>query len=210
MSTTLINVLEKFKKVEKGPLDPQRSGADGAEDDFIGKHIDNVEDHDDSVNKDGHPHTAGEKGKRAPIKKHRKGYEKGEDETVYEEVDLIDEELEILANIVEEAIDEFMEEATDEEREIIAEMLETDEGYNELIAAVLEAKDDCECDDDEDDEDNVKINPKLKNAQKKEMGGIKEDIERRADQKIVKAKTPDGKVVFRKQRAETAVSKNSD
>lgn len=209
-NNNLINILEKFKKVEKGILDPQRSGADGAEDDFIGKHIDNVEDHEDPANPGSHPHDAGKKGKRTPIKKHRKGYEKGEDETVYEEVELIDEEVQMISDLVMEALDEFMSEATDEEADIISEMLETQEGYDELINAIFEAKE-CDEDDEDDDEDGIiDDKPKLKKDKDNAEQKVTEDIERRADQKVVKVKTQEGKVVFRKQRPETELSKSTD
>jgi ribosomal protein L34E len=38
---------------------------------------------------------------------------------------------------------------------------------------------------------------------------VKEDTERHADAKMVKVKTPEGKVVWRKQRTETEVAKGA-
>ena len=242
MSDLLNNILEKFKKVDGGYLDPDRSGADGAEDDFIGKHIDNVDTHDAPVVKDGHPHTPKNPKEMAPRKKHRKGYEPGEDEEVYESTDFIDiltlkemmnvsdidgedileslsleEANEFFFQLVDEAIEEYYEEEADEEeRAIIEELTSTPEGYQELFFDLLEAKDEDDEEDDDDDDDeeddddededdeDVDVNPKLK---KTKMG---EEIERRADVKMVKVKTPEGKVVYRKQKPETEVSKHSD
>ena len=39
---------------------------------------------------------------------------------------------------------------------------------------------------------------------------VKEDIERKADIKMIKTKTPEGKVVWRRMRGEIEVSKRSD
>jgi hypothetical protein len=51
---------------------------------------------------------------------------------------------------------------------------------------------------------------KEKGSKKSETMATQEEIERHADVKMVKMKTPDGKVVYRKQRVETEVSKKSD
>lgn len=221
MSDILINILEKFKKVDGGPLDPKRSGADGAEDDFIGKHTDNIEVTDAPVVGGGESHSPKNPDKMAPRKKHRKGYEPGEDADVYESTDFmyvdeiaeamdLSEETEMYFNLIEEAIQEFIEEeASDEEKEVLEAWLQTEEGYSEFIQFIFEEDDDDdedeEDDDDEDEEETsgkkgvIEKDPKLK----KEVQT--EEIERRADVKMVKVKTPDGKVVYRKQRPEIKI-----
>lgn len=232
MSDLLNNILEKFKKVDGGYLDPDRSGADGAEDNFIGKHVDNVAVHDSPAVKDDHPHNAKHPKEMAPRKKHRKGYEPGEDEDVYESTDFIDimslkemmsiddlEESDILEslsleeanefffNVLQEAVEEFYEEADDEEKAILDEM--TEDEYVDFLQQIFEEKcpecgcKECECEDEEDDDEDVDVNPKLNKVKN-------EEAERRADVKMVKVKTPEGKVVYRKQRPETEVSKATD
>lgn len=254
MSDILQTVLEKFKKVDGGILDPQRSGADGKEDDFIGKHIDNVEVTDGpGVEKEkGHPHAAGEKAKMAPRTKDRKGYNPKEDAEVYESADEgydidqyynidedIEEEIDIdmdvlkedavyFMNIFEEAVEEFIEEeADDEEKEMLEEMMSTDEGIMELIDSLFEEKEcgecgkslnNCSCDDDDDDKDDedvIDAKPMLKKSAKEGYGkkkisennrvGPADVITKRADTKMVKTRTPDGKVIFRKQHSDVDV-----
>lgn len=251
MSDILNTVLEKFKKVDGGILDPQRSGADGSEDDFIGKHTDNVETTDGpGVEKEnGHPHNAGEKAKMEPRKKHRKGYEPKEDSEVYEsadegydiedfyseldedidiDMDLLKEDTIYFMNIFEEAVSEFIEEEADEEeKEMLEEMMSTDEGIMELLDALFEEKEcgecgapiaKCSCDDndeDEDDDDIIDDKPKLKKTDKKETTEgygkkktTKEDadvITKRADVKMVKTRTADGRVIFRRDRKDIKV-----
>lgn len=232
MSDTLQKILEKYKKVEKGPLDPKRSGADGKEDDFIGKHTDNV-DVKDAPGKVEHDKIEGaaKKIKRKPFK----GYEPGEDEDMYEsvdhvsldEVDMTEEEFELMIEedatfylkMIDEAVQEFIdEEATEEEKELLDEMLSSDEGYEEFIDILFEGKKGVADENKEGGDDVIDPNPKLKGkkAQGDGKGGakedqmVKEDIERHADVKLIKTKTPEGKVVWRKKRAETEVSKRSD
>lgn len=233
MSDLLKNILEKYKKVEGGYLDPQRSGADGSEDDFIGKHIDNVEVTDSPSSPEGKQHKATTK--MAPRKKHRKGYEPGEDADVYESADFIpaetlkemmnsihpldeedesffdslslEESNEFFTNVILETVNEFYEEeASEEERQMIEEMLSSEEGYEELLSYMFESEDEDEEDDDEEEEDDddedeggIDDKPKLKKEK------YSEEIERRADVKMTKVKTPDGKVVYRKQRPEIKI-----
>lgn len=212
--SNLRSILEKYKKVEGGHLDPQRSGADGAEDDFIGKHIDNVDTYEGpSVDADGRSHTPKNPDKMAPRKKHRKGYEPGEDKSVYEESDLsLDEDMKAFAYLVNEAVSEFYEEeATESEKQWLDEMLSTNEGYEELISALFEEdKDEDECEECGespcccDDAKASKTKDTIVNTEPK-LNQVKENIERTADVKMVKVKTPDGKVVYRKQRPEIKI-----
>lgn len=211
MNNVVKDILEKMKKVEDGPLDREDKGED--EQNFIDKHVDNVEVTDTPVLKKtgGHPHSAGEKQAMAPRKKHRKGYEPGEDAKVYEELSL-EESTDIMFELIEEAITDFLEEdATEEEAAILSEILSSEENYEEFIDMMFEEKcedcgcEECECDDDDDEV--IDDNPKIKKEKGKK---VNEDIERHADVKLVKVKTPEGKVVFRKQRAETEVSKKTD
>lgn len=234
-----------MQKVERGYLDQDEKGQ--GEQDFIDKHVDNVEVTDAPGVKaqGGHPHNAGAKAKMAPRKKERKGYEPGEDAEVYESDQSFDAIAQLLenmdengiANLIDEAIEEFIdEEATEEEASLVLEMLSTDEGTEEFMSWIFEAESDCcekcgeeecECDDDEDDDEDgdVDTKPKAKDGDVAENYGcsssskskkskkskkVAEDIERHADVKMVKVKTPEGKVVFRKQRAETEVSKKTD
>lgn len=223
MSDILNNILEKFKKVDGGILDPQRSGADGQEDDFIGKHIDNIDTTESEPASHNKKHA--DSTKMYDRKKHRKGYVPKEDAEVYESADEgydienyydeLDEDLDIdmsmlkedtlfFMQIIDEAVAEFVEEEADEEeRLMIEEMLSTDEGYMELVDALFEGTDKCD-DDDEDEEDDdddevIEKNPKLKKDTK-----MKEEI-KRADAKMVKTKTPEGKVIFRKQKSNIKV-----
>lgn len=215
-NNTLTDILEKYKKVERGYLDNKDEG----EENFIDKHIDNVQvtDHPSVEKEKGHPHNAGEKAKTAPRKKDNKGYEPGEDAKVYESVQEIDEELDNFLQIIEEAVDDFlMNDASEEEALLIREMFDTDEGYAEFMEMMMEADDycdhcgekPCECDDDDDDE-TIEDQPKMKKEPKMSKGNTNEETQRKADSKMVKVKTPEGKVIWRKQRSETEVSKHND
>jgi len=93
----------------------------------------------------------------------RKGYTPGEDEEVYEQH----------AADITQAVEDFLEEAS-----ALEELFATEEGYDELVAAIFESddddeddddEDDDEDDDDEDDDDEVEIetNPKVKKESKK-------------------------------------------
>ncbi|MDB4726222.1 hypothetical protein OAF54_02205 [bacterium] len=251
MSDILNNILEKFKKVDGGPLDPKRSGADGHEDEFIGKHIDNIETTDGPGQKEVDASNAKTKlSKRKP----HKGYNPKEDEEVYEssdegydiekfydmeedldidiDMDVLKEDAVFFMNIIDEAVAEFIEEEADEEeKEMLEELMSSDEGYMELIEALFEEKEcgecgkemsKCDCDDDdhdEDDDDVIDSSPKLKGQKKqdaaegygkkkmKEADGEEADpITKHADVKMVKTKSPDGKVIYRKQKSDIKVS----
>lgn len=235
MSDILTNILEKYKKA--GALDIDRSGADGKENDFIGKHTDNVAVVDGPGMKEIDAAVAAVDHKKRGPDNH--GYEIDTDSDVYESVDMTyADELEELAGmewddddlmieeeqlqedsaffmkLIDEVVEEFYnEEADEEEKAMLDEMLASDEGYIELVDMIFEGKKGVA--DEGGDEDVIDPNPKLKGKKgeghkEKEDQMVKEDIERHADVKMVKVKTPDGKVVFRKQRAETEVSKGSN
>jgi hypothetical protein len=101
----------------------------------------------------------------------RSGYSPGEDEAVYEEY----------AKTIQAAVDEFIEEASEEDRLALEELFSTEEGYDEFISSIMEDdKDDDEDEDEDDDEDEdedddedddedevVEKNPKLKKEAKK-------------------------------------------
>tara|TARA_B110000858_G_scaffold167512_1_gene195497 strand:- start:2348 stop:2812 length:465 start_codon:yes stop_codon:yes gene_type:complete len=101
----------------------------------------------------------------------RSGYSPGEDESVYEEY----------AKTIQAAVDEFIEEASEEDRLALEELFSTEEGYDEFISSIMEDdKDEDEDDDEDDDEDEdedddedddedevVEKNPKLKKEAKK-------------------------------------------
>jgi len=99
---------------------------------------------------------------------------------------------------------------------MLDEMLATDEGYIEFVDLIFEGK--MGVADEGGDDEVIDANPKLKGKKAKGDGKsadgkdqmVKEDVERHADHKMVKAKTPDGKVIWRKVKAETEVSKRSD
>lgn len=218
MSKTTINtVLEKFKKVDDGPLDRKEKGED--EQRFIDKHIDNVMTHD-AVGKDEHDkiHAAADLHSRKP----NHGNNPGEaadtyEEYEYDEIDLgemtLEESIDNMFDLIETVIEEFLEEEADtDEAAILREMLSTEEGYEEFLDILFEEKckecgcEECEC---EGDDEVIDDAPKIK-KEKGKKEDVVESIERHADVKMVKAKTPDGKVVWRKQRSETEVSKKTD
>ena len=227
MSDLLSNILEKYKKA--GTLDIDRSGADGKENDFIGKHTDNVDTFDGPGMKEIDAAVAAvSHAKRAP----HKGYEVDTDDDVSESTDMtyaddieelagmeyddedlmleedqLQEDASFFMNLIDEVVEEFYnEEADEEEKAMLDEMLASDEGYIELVDMIFEGKKGVA--DEGGDDDVIDPNPKLKGKKgegkkEKEDQMVKEDIERHADVKMVKVKTPDGKVVFRKQRAES-------
>lgn len=234
MSDLLSNILEKYKK--DGALDIDRSGADGKEEDFIGKHIDNVDSFDGPGMKEIDAAVAAVKHiKRGP---ERHGHEVDTDADVYEstdlsyadeieelvgmeyddedlmlEEDILQEDATFFMKLIDEAVAEFYEEEADEdEKAMLDEMLATDEGYIEFIDLIFEGKKGEA--DEGGDEDVIEPDPKLKGSKKgdskKETQMVKEDVERHADVKMIKTKTPEGKVVWRRQRAETEVSKRTD
>ena len=239
MSDLLSNILEKYKKA--GTLDIDRSGADGKENDFIGKHTDNVDTFDGPGMKEIDAAVAAvSHAKRAP----HKGYEVDTDDDVYESTDMtyaddieelagmeyddedlmieedqLQEDASFFMKLIDEVVEEFYnEEADEEEKAMLDEMLATDEGYIEFVDLIFEGK--MGVADEGGDDEVIDANPKLKGKKAKGDGKgqsadgkdqmVKEDIERHADHKMVKAKTPDGKVIWRKVKAETEVSKRSD
>jgi len=237
MSDLLSNILEKYKKA--GTLDIDRSGADGKENDFIGKHTDNVDTFDGPGMKEIDAAVAAvSHAKRAP----HKGYEVDSDADVYESTDMtyaddieelagmeyddedlmleedqLQEDASFFMNLIDEVVEEFYnEEADEEEKAMLDEMLATDEGYIEFVDLIFEGK--MGVADEGGDDEVIDANPKLKGKKAKGDGKsadgkdqmVKEDVERHADHKMVKAKTPDGKVIWRKVKAETEVSKRSD
>ncbi len=132
---------------------------------------------------------------------------------------MIEEDATFYLRLIDEAVQEFIdEEATEEEKELLDEMLSSDEGYEEFIDILFEGKKGVADENKEGGAEVINPNPKLKGkkAQGDGKGGAKEDqmvkeeIERHADVKMIKTKTPEGKVVWRKQRVETEVSKRSD
>lgn len=239
MSDLLSNILEKYKKA--GALDIDRSGADGKENDFIGKHTDNVDTFDGPGMKEIDAAVAAvSHAKRAP----HKGYEVDTDDDVYESTDMtyaddieelagmeyddedlmleedqLQEDASFFMNLIDEVVEEFYnEEADEEEKAMLDEMLATDEGYIEFVDLIFEGK--MGVADEGGDDEVIDANPKLKGKKSKGDGKgesadgkgqmCKEDIERHADHKMVKAKTPEGKVIWRKVKAETEVSKRTD
>lgn len=239
MSDLLSNILEKYKKA--GTLDIDRSGADGKENDFIGKHTDNVDTFDGPGMKEIDAAVAAvSHAKRAP----HKGYEVDTDDDVYESTDMtyaddieelagmeyddedlmleedqLQEDAGFFMKLIDEVVEEFYnEEADEEEKAMLDEMLATDEGYIEFVDLIFEGK--MGVADEGGDDEVIDANPKLKGKKAKGDGKghsadgkdqmVKEDVERHADHKMVKAKTPDGKVIWRKVKAETEVSKRSD
>ena len=237
MSDLLSNILEKYKKA--GTLDIDRSGADGKENDFIGKHTDNVDTFDGPGMKEIDAAVAAvSHAKRAP----HKGYEVDTDDDVYESTDMtyaddieelagmeyddedlmleedqLQEDAGFFMKLIDEVVEEFYnEEADEEEKAMLDEMLATDEGYIEFVDLIFEGK--MGVADEGGDDEVIDANPKLKGKKQKGDGKsadgkdqmVKEDIERHADHKMVKTKTPEGKVIWRKVKAETEVSKRSD
>ena len=99
-----------------------------------------------------------------------KGYNPGQDAEVYEEY----------ADVINQAVEDFLEEASDEERETLEELFSTEEGYDEFVSMIFEKdEDDDDEDDDDDDEDDdddvdddeedgeIETNPKVKKESKK-------------------------------------------
>jgi len=206
----------------------------------VDKHVDNVQVTDGpGIEKEkGHPHNAGEKAKTAPRKKDNKGYEPGEDEKVYEEFDAeemsLEESTDLVFDLIQEALHEFMnEEATEEEAALLEEVLATEEGCEEFLNIIFEEEElteecdecgekPCVCDDDGDDV--IDDAPKLKGRkgndveQKEGYGSKKKTTEekqsdvgattttKRADVKMIKTRTPEGKVIYRRQRSDVKVN----
>jgi hypothetical protein len=167
MSTKLISILEKYKS---------RAGEDSDEQNFVYKHTDNIEVFDGPGVAEIKAAIAASPG-HSINSDPRHGYRPDEDASVYEETNTfeleeiketllkynLDEDtieqieaslLESSANemlrIIDEAVNDFYQEATKEEKDVLDEMLSTDEGYAELIDMIFE-EDESEEDDSEDD-----------------------------------------------------------
>lgn len=146
------SVLEKY---EPKPEDEKR---------FVDKHV--VQKHDDVAKNSEDTFKGGKKSKTR-----KADYEEGEDEKVYENIlyrlkgdlteeqmiDLIERFLEpvnidegVYNSFITSIVEEIYEQASDEEKTVLDEMLASDEGYEEILEMIAEA---CDCDDDEDDDD---------------------------------------------------------
>jgi hypothetical protein len=128
MSELLNNLFEKYKA--KGD-DEQR---------FMDKHTDNIQ-----VTSAAGADESKAKNKKYDRKKHRKGYEPGEDEDVYESLIDIDG--------LSEAIDEFCEESSEEDIDILEEILNNEEYMDELLQYILDEEDNEEDNEEDEDED---------------------------------------------------------
>ena len=185
--SNLKNILEKYK------------ARSGDEQDFADKHTENVKVTDAPGKKE---HDAiHDKAKMASRK--GKGYAPGEDEEVYEgyysvadiasvlsSTELSEDQIEYVLNtleesspsklvsMIDEAMQEFYEEASEDERKMLDEMMNDEEAYAEFVSNLFEEKceecgcEECECDDDGDDADeddgDIDVDPKMKKASKSE------------------------------------------
>jgi hypothetical protein len=164
--TNLLTILEKYKS---------RSGEDSPEQDFFYKHTDNVSVFDGPGVAEIRAAIDAAPG-HAVNTELRHGYKPDEDASVYESFDIeqvrialqeaeLDEETisEIEQSLIEdseielhqmvgEAVADYYNNATEEEQQILDEMLSTDEGYEELLDMIFENEEDDE-DEEEDDED---------------------------------------------------------
>lgn len=164
--STLKNILEKYKKVENGPLDQAEKGE--GENNFIDTHTDNVSVFDGpGVEENIAAQNATSVFARA---KNNMGYDEGESESVYEQTftiediksilheeqldaetidhienSLLDEEQsEVFMQIVSETIQDFYDAADEEEQALLDEMLATEEGYEEFLDMIFEEEEE-EC-----------------------------------------------------------------
>ena len=130
MSELLSTILEKYVA---------RSGPDSGEQDFVDKHTDNIN-VTDAPGREGP--SEGEKRKKAARRKVNQGEDDPEDEeAMYEQAE------------VDSVIAEYYEEASEEEREVLDQMMETEEGRAELAQWILEADDEDDDSSEDDDED---------------------------------------------------------
>lgn len=148
MNEKLLSIIEKYE------------ARSGDEQNFMDKHTDNVSIFDGpGVAEIRKASDAVSYINRDP----QKGYNPGEDEEVYEEY----------ADLINQAVEDFLEEASEEEREALEELFATEEGYDEFVSMLFEEDDEEEDDDDEDDEDDddeegeIETNPKVKKESKK-------------------------------------------
>lgn len=147
MTDFLVNIVEKYR------------ARSGDEQKFMDKHTDNIEVTDAPGGEKGKE--ASEKMKKADRKSKRQGYSSGEDEDVYEQCDITEESL---FQMIDESIEELSEELTQEEYEILCEMVSSPDAYRELIESILseEDEDEDEDDDEDDDDDVIETSPKRK------------------------------------------------
>lgn len=156
MKSELTQILEKYKA--KG----------GDEQRFMDKHTDNISVFDGPGVEEISKAVDGVKAHNRFENNH--GYESGQDEEVYEDLQYADADPTFFMQIIEEAISEIYEESSDEEKQLMDEMFSTEEGYEEFITMILEAdEDDDDEDDDEDDEDDeiIEKKPKIKSMREK-------------------------------------------
>jgi hypothetical protein len=159
--TKLLNILEKYKS---------RSGEDSGEQDFVYKHTDNIEVFDGPGVAEIRAAVDSSPGHVSQTEL-RHGYRPDEDASVYEELmqfdieeirealqtsDLDEETIRVIEEslfeeadlqihtMVGEAVGEYYQEASDEERTLIDEMLATDEGYEELLDMLFAEEDEVE------------------------------------------------------------------
>jgi hypothetical protein len=192
----LQRILEKYKKAD---ATVSRAGKDSDEQRFVDKHIENV-----SVF-DGPGVAEVEKAAQSVGMVDRNmehGYNPGQDAEVYENFSIEDlqsvfESIDIdqtiaeevistlkesapshVLKVIDEAVQEYYDDATEEEKEMLDEMLSTSEGYEELLSHIFEEEEEDE-DDDEDDEDDdddsdddedgdIDVDPKMKKSDKSE------------------------------------------
>jgi hypothetical protein len=165
--TNLLTILEKYKS---------RAGEDSPEQDFFYKHTDNVSVFDGPGVAEIRAAIDAAPG-HAVNTELRHGYKPDEDASVYESFDIeqIREALQItgldedtineieqsliedaeieLHQMVGEAVADYYNSATEEEQQILDEMLSTDEGYEELLDMIFENGDEEDDEDEENDED---------------------------------------------------------
>ena len=151
MNEKLLSIIEKYE------------ARSGDEQNFMDKHTDNISVFDGpGVAEVRKASDAVSYINRDPIK----GYNAGQDEEVYES----------MAQDIEAAVNEFMAEASDEEREALEELFSTEEGYDEFVAMIMEDDDEDDDEDDEDDEDEdedgeIEVNPKVKKEKDSQKEG---------------------------------------
>jgi len=138
MSNKLLNILEKYKA--KG----------GDEQAFMDKHTDNISVFDG-------PGVAEIEAasKFVPTydrSENNYGNDEGDDEDVYEELD-VSADPNYFLSIIDDAVKSVYAESNKEDREILDEIFATEEGYEEFISMVFEADEEDEDDEDDTEED---------------------------------------------------------
>ena len=146
MNEKLLSIIEKYE------------ARSGDEQNFMDKHTDNVSIFDGpGVAEIRKASDAVSYINRDP----QKGYNPGQDEEVYEEY----------ADLINQAVEDFLEEASEEDREALEELFATEEGYDEFVSMLFEEDDEEEDDEDDEDDDDeegeIETNPKVKKESKK-------------------------------------------